>query len=99
MPLCLMVAAFCQEEDTALALSLSTEMETHQFGCSNRETELCSAYTAGQMKDLATTGLGLVLFHDVKFNAKNIMGVSIGMSGAMLYSFLSYWEKNNVRSQ
>ena len=51
------------------------------------------------MKDLATTGLGMVMFGDVTFHGKNIVGVSVGMSGAMLYSFLSYWERNNVRSQ
>lgn len=51
------------------------------------------------MKDLATTGLGMIMFGDVNFNAKNILGVSVGMAGAMLYSFLSYWERNNVRSQ
>ena len=54
---------------------------------------------AGQMKDLVTTGLGLVMFSDVSYNAKNILGVSIGMLGAMVYSFLSYWERNNIRSQ
>ena len=56
-------------------------------------------FRAGQMKDLATTGLGMVMFGDVNFNAKNILGVTVGMAGAMLYSFLSYWERNNVRSQ
>lgn len=51
------------------------------------------------MKDLVTTGLGLVMFGDVKFDAKNILGVSVGMLGAVSYSFLSYWERNNSRSQ
>ena len=59
----------------------------------------CLQCHAGQMKDLATTGLGMVMFGDVNYNAKNILGVTVGMAGAMLYSFLSYWERNNVRSQ
>ena len=56
-------------------------------------------FLAGQMKDLATTGLGMVMFGDVHFNAKNVFGVSVGMAGAMLYSFLSYWERHKNRSQ
>jgi len=68
------------------------------FWCTTTNSALTTTVT-GQMKDLATTGLGMVMFGDVSFNGKNILGVSVGMSGAMLYSFLSYWERNNVRSQ
>ena len=84
---------------------LTSKISLHQHGlCLSATASLShdkkiASNCAGQMKDLATTGLGLVLFHDVQFSANNILGVSIGMSGAMLYSFLSYWERNNVRSQ
>lgn len=48
---------------------------------------------AGQMKDVLTTGLGLFLFGDVKFSAKNIAGVAAGLLGGMLYSTVSFLDR------
>ena len=42
------------------------------------------------MKDILTTGLGMFIFGDVKFNAKNLVGVAIGLMGGILYSYFSY---------
>ncbi len=48
---------------------------------------------AGQMKDILTTGLGLFLFGDVMFSAKNIIGVVTGLAGGILYSTVSFLER------
>lgn len=45
------------------------------------------------MKDIITTGLGMVLFGDVQFNAKNLLGITLGLLGGMLYSFFGYMER------
>lgn len=42
------------------------------------------------MKDILTTGLGMFIFGDVKFEPKNVMGVVIGLIGGILYSYFSY---------
>ena len=42
------------------------------------------------MKDILTTGLGMFLFGDVRFEPRNVIGVVIGLSGGMLYSYFSY---------
>ena len=44
----------------------------------------------GQMKDILTTGLGMFIFGDVKFSAKNLVGVAVGLMGGTLYSIFSY---------
>lgn len=44
----------------------------------------------GQMKDLITTCLGLFIFGDVLFNAANLLGVGLGLSGGIAYSAISY---------
>lgn len=44
----------------------------------------------GQMKDILTTGLGMFIFGDVKFSAKNLVGVLVGLMGGTLYSIFSY---------
>ena len=38
------------------------------------------------MKDIITTGLGMVLFGDVQFSIKNLLGIGIGLLGGILYS-------------
>lgn len=45
---------------------------------------------AGQMKDILTTGLGMFIFGDVKFEMKNVIGVSVGLTGGILYAYFSY---------
>ncbi len=42
------------------------------------------------MKDILTTGLGMFIFGDVRFEPKNVMGVVIGLIGGILYSYFSY---------
>lgn len=42
------------------------------------------------MKDIATTSLGLFIFADVVLDAKNLLGVALGLSGGISYSVLSY---------
>lgn len=51
------------------------------------------------MKDIVTTGLGMVLFGDVQFSAKNLMGISLGLLGGMLYSFFGYMERQRQKRQ
>ena len=45
------------------------------------------------MKDLVTTCLGLFIFGDVLFNAANLMGVGLGLSGGVAYSAISYRQR------
>lgn len=87
----------CADNDRDRCSLASSRDSSQPF---SRHVEVTGRWlAAGQMKDLVTTGLGLIMFGDVQYNAKNILGVTMGMLGAMLYSFLSYWERNNVRSQ
>ena len=60
---------------------------------------ICSLYQAfpevqidhaGQMKDILTTGLGMFIFGDVKFEPRNVVGVVIGLAGGIFYSYFSY---------
>lgn len=48
------------------------------------------------MKDILTTGLGLFLFGDVKFDARNVTGVCIGLLGGIAYSLSSYFERQKA---
>lgn len=54
---------------------------------------------AGQMKDMVTTGLGMVLFGDVQFSSQNLFGICIGLLGGMLYSFFGYIERQRQKRQ
>lgn len=54
---------------------------------------------AGQMKDIITTGLGMVLFGDVQFSSKNLLGISLGLLGGMLYSLCGYMERQRQKQQ
>lgn len=49
-------------------------------------------HCAGQMKDILTTGLGMFLFGDVRFEAKNVAGVCVGLLGGIAYALISYRE-------
>lgn len=51
------------------------------------------------MKDIVTTGLGMVLFGDVQFSSKNLFGISVGLLGGMLYSFFGYMERQTQKRQ
>ena len=54
---------------------------------------------AGQMKDIITTGLGMILFGDVQFSSNNLFGISVGLLGGMLYSFFGYMERQKQKRQ
>ena len=56
----------------------------------HRKTLFHSRVCTGQMKDIVTTCLGLFIFGDVVFNAVNLLGVGLGLSGGIGYSALSY---------
>lgn len=55
------------------------------FWCTTINSPLATTVT-GQMKDILTTGLGLFLFGDVVFNARNLLGVAVGLGGGVAYS-------------
>lgn len=54
---------------------------------------------AGQMKDIITTGLGMILFGDVQFNAKNLLGIGLGLLGGILYSLFGYMARQRQKHQ
>ncbi|KAK9826068.1 hypothetical protein WJX74_009891 [Apatococcus lobatus] len=62
------------------------------FWCTTVNSPVATTVT-GQMKDVLTTGLGLFLFGDVRFSAKNIIGVAAGLIGGMLYSAVSLLDR------
>ena len=37
-----------------------------------------------------TTALGIILFDDVQLNQQMLLGIAIGLSGGILYSYFSY---------
>ena len=51
------------------------------------------------MKDIITTGLGMVLFGDVQFNAKNLLGIMLGLVGGMLYSLFGYMARERQKNR
>ncbi len=70
----------------AFALNLST------FYC----TTLNSARTqtvVGQLKNFIAFLLGLVLFHDYKYDPYNLLGLLVGFAGGVYYSWVTYVEK------
>ncbi|BDA42559.1 UDP-N-acetylglucosamine/UDP-glucose/GDP-mannose transporter [Coccomyxa sp. Obi] len=59
------------------------------FWCTTVNSPLATTVT-GQMKDILTTGLGMFIFGDVKFEPRNVVGVVIGLAGGIFYSYFSY---------
>lgn len=51
----------------------------------------------GQMKDILTTALGMVLFSDVRYSALNVGGILLGLLGSISYSTVSYLESRAPR--
>ncbi|KAL3162906.1 hypothetical protein ABBQ32_009349 [Trebouxia sp. C0010 RCD-2024] len=68
------------------------------FRCTTINSPLATTIT-GQMKDIVTTGLGMILFGDVQFSSKNLFGISVGLLGGMLYSFFGYMERQRQKRQ
>eukprot|EP00241_Pyramimonas_parkeae_P004814 CAMPEP_0114241372 /NCGR_PEP_ID=MMETSP0058-20121206/9597_1 /TAXON_ID=36894 /ORGANISM="Pyramimonas parkeae, CCMP726" /LENGTH=363 /DNA_ID=CAMNT_0001353893 /DNA_START=528 /DNA_END=1619 /DNA_ORIENTATION=- len=65
------------------------------FRCTSINSPLATSVT-GQIKDIATTSLGMLLFGDVIINVVNIIGLGIGLLGGMVYAAVSYY--NSVRA-
>jgi hypothetical protein len=42
----------------------------------------------GQMKDFITTGAGMFLFGDHRFEPRNFLGVCVGLLGGSYYAYL-----------
>ncbi|GAB4824177.1 hypothetical protein N2152v2_011223 [Parachlorella kessleri] len=53
----------------------------------------------GQMKDILTTALGMVLFGDVRYSALNVGGITLGLLGSVAYSVVSYLESTRAAPQ
>ncbi|DBA94567.1 TPA: hypothetical protein ACH3X1_002152 [Trebouxia sp. C0004] len=68
------------------------------FRCTTINSPLATTIT-GQMKDIITTGLGMILFGDVQFSSKNLLGITLGLLGGILYSFFGYMERQRQKQQ
>ncbi len=51
----------------------------------------------GIIKEIITTALGLVLFGDYVWSAKNVSGVLIGLLGGISYSVVGYRDRNRQK--
>ena len=49
------------------------------------------------MKDILTTALGMFMFGDVLLEAKNLVGVLIGLAGGVVYACLQYQASQQPR--
>ena len=61
------------------------------FWCTTANSPLATSVT-GQLKDAATTAAGLVLFGDVVFSSKNLMGVALSLAGGIGYAAVAHAE-------
>ncbi|KAL4449009.1 hypothetical protein ABPG77_007726 [Micractinium sp. CCAP 211/92] len=61
------------------------------FRCTLINSPLATNVT-GQMKDILTTALGMVIFGDVRYSALNVGGILLGLLGSIGYSAVSYVE-------
>ncbi|KDO27641.1 hypothetical protein SPRG_06912 [Saprolegnia parasitica CBS 223.65] len=57
--------------------------------CTTKTSALATSVT-GNIKDLASTGLGFLFFHDAVTDAWHVLGVGISFLGAYAFSFLKY---------
>jgi solute carrier family 35 len=61
------------------------------FWCTTVNSPLATTVT-GQVKDIATTGLGLIMFGDVVLSGRNLAALSIGLMGGVGYAAVGYVE-------
>jgi len=61
------------------------------FWCTTVNSPLATTVT-GQIKDIATTGLGLFLFGDVVLSGRNLAALGVGLSGGVCYAAVGYAE-------
>lgn len=66
------------------------------FRCTIINSPLATNVT-GQMKDILTTALGMVLFADVQYSALNVAGIALGLVGSITYSAVSYAESRAAK--
>lgn len=62
------------------------------FKCTTINSPLATSVT-GQIKDILTMGLGLLLFHDVSYHPVNVLGLVVGFCGGAAYSGVSFQEQ------
>jgi solute carrier family 35 len=65
------------------------------FWCTTVNSPLATTVT-GQVKDIATTGLGLVLFGDVLLTGRNLAALGVGLLGGLGYATVGYIESNRA---
>ena len=63
------------------------------FRCTTVNSPLTTNIT-GMIKEVLTTALGLVIFGDYVWNAKNVLGVVVGLAGGITYSAVGYAERH-----
>ncbi|KAK9803490.1 hypothetical protein WJX73_008278 [Symbiochloris irregularis] len=66
------------------------------FWCTTVNSPLATTVT-GQMKDILTTGLGMFMFGDVHLEAKNVVGVVVGLTGGIAYSLVVYLDRQKAK--
>ena len=62
------------------------------FKCTTINSPLATSVT-GQIKDILTMGLGLLLFQDVSYHPVNVLGLLVGFAGGAAYSAVSFQEQ------
>ena len=65
------------------------------FWCTTVNSPLATTVT-GQVKDIATTTLGLVLFGDVVLSGRNLAALSVGLMGGISYAAVGYMESTRA---
>lgn len=79
-----------------LAVSQGFLLNLCIFRCTTMNSPLTTNIT-GIIKELITTCLGLFLFEDYLWNAKNVAGVAIGLIGGISYSIVGYRERHRKK--
>ena len=65
------------------------------FWCTTVNSPLATTVT-GQVKDIATTALGLVLFGDVLVSGRNLAALGVGLMGGVCYAAVGYAESTRA---
>ena len=62
----------------------------HETGTWHYTASSAMLPVAGQMKDILTTALGMMLFGDANTSGQALVGIGAGLLGGMAYSYFSY---------
>lgn len=65
------------------------------FKCTTINSPLATSVT-GQIKDILTMALGVVLFRDVQYHPVNLLGLAVGLTGGISYSYVSFREQRQM---